>query len=284
MSLKRSFLFILVSCAFLFTTGCAKDLISGKDTYNWYKVDDDVKLGNYVMKTQLKELKDRGKEVDSPKDAKELQLIKNIVKRIGAVSHYPNFPWEVHIADVPVVNAWCAPGGKIMVYEGLWDKEKGLVDKNNADQLAAVLAHEIAHATARHVTETISTNMTIMMAGQVAASAISAASPTGGNIFSQVFANGMNIYLPSYSSSNELEADRVGLLYMAKAGYDPREAVNLWKKAASEKKTPTTIFASHPSSGSRAKQLEKYLPEAMAIYEEVGPAPDSTAGRQKKRK
>lgn len=261
-------LLIVAFCLGLFSS-CAKDLITGKGSYNWYKVPDDSKLGSYVMQQQLKALKKENKEVDSPRNAYELAQIREIVARIGAVSHYPDFPWEVHVASIPIVNAWCAPGGKIMVYEGLWDPKKGLIEKDNEDQLAAVLAHEIAHATARHVTESLSTNMTIMMAGQVASTAISAASVDGANIFNDIFTNGMNIFVPSYSRKNELEADRIGLLYMAKAGYDPRAAIALWKKAAQQKKDPGSVFASHPTSGMRAAELEKYLPEAMKIYDDV---------------
>ncbi len=265
---KKILLLVAVYSLFVLSS-CAKDLITGKSSYNWYKVQDDSKFGNQVMQQQLKALKKQNKEVDSPRNSYELAQIKEIVARIGAVSHYPDFPWEVHLASVPVVNAWCAPGGKIMVYEGLWDPKKGLVEKDNEDQLAAVLAHEIAHATARHVTESLSTNMTIMMAGQVVSTAISAASVEGSNLFADIFTNGMNIFVPSYSRKNEFEADRIGLLYMAKAGYDPRAAVALWKKAAQQKKDPGSVFASHPTSGARASELEKYLPEAMKIYGDV---------------
>lgn len=261
------FLAVAIFISMFFGVGCAKDLVTGKTTYNLYSIDSESKLGSQVMRMQLTELKNSSKEYDTTKNQKQLEHIQKIVNNIVKVSDYPQFPYEVHLADVDIVNAWCAPGGKIMVYEGLWDPKKGLVEKGNADQLAAVLAHEIAHANARHVTEAMSRNITIFALGQVAASVISASSAVGGDLFSQVFSQGMNIFIPSYSRKNELEADRLGLFYMAKAGYDPRAAIALWKKASTMKGDRTSIYATHPPSGARAAALEKYLPEAMQYYE-----------------
>lgn len=262
---------VSICSASMFISGCAKDIISGKKTYNLYSLDSEPKLGSYVMKQQLAALQKVKKEVDSKQNEKQLRTIKKIMDDIAKVSHYPNFPYEVHLADVPIVNAWAAPGGKMMVYEGLWDPKNGLVKKDNKDEIAFIMAHEMVHANARHITEAISRNVTIMAVGQVAAQLITNASTQGGNVFQQVFSEGMNIFIPSYSRKNEFEADREGLFYMAKAGYDPRVAVELWKKASKQKGDKTSIYATHPSSGARAKELEKYLPEALTYYEEAKP-------------
>lgn len=269
---KAKFTILLCLLPLLFTISCARDLVTGKSTYNVYSIGSDVKLGSYVMVQQLKLLKKQKQAYDSKKNKKQLKSIKEIVNNIAAVSHYPNFPYEVHLADVDIVNAWCAPGGKIMVYEGLWDPKKGLVKKDNKDELAAVLAHEIAHATARHITESISRNLTIATVGTVASQAISASSTVGGNIFQEVFSQGFNIFVPTYSRKNEFEADYVGLMYMARAGYDPRAAIELWKRAAKKKGDRTSLYATHPSSGIRATTLEKHLPEAIEAYEAAKPA------------
>jgi metalloendopeptidase OMA1, mitochondrial len=248
---------------------CAKDMVTGKTTLNYYTIDQEPKLGASVLKAQLADLEKHDKPVDVKASSGDYALINEIVRKIAAVSHYPNFPYEVHLADVPIVNAWCAPGGKIMVYAGLWDPKTGLVKHGDKNELAAVLAHEIAHATARHVTETISRNMTIAMTGAVVQSAIAAGGyAQGADMFGEVFSGGLNLFVPSYSRKNEKEADKIGLMYMAKAGYDPRVAVELWKRAAGKGKEKTSIYASHPASGERAKSLEKYLPEAMRLYEE----------------
>ncbi len=248
--------------------GCAHDYITGKSSYNWFKINSDVSLGQQVLEGQVKAKKKKKVAIDEAADPQTLERLKVIVKRIALVSHLPDLPYEVHLANVPVVNAWAAPGGKIMVYSGLWDPKKGLVNQESDDEIAAVLSHEIAHATARHVTESLSRNMTILLAGTVVSSAIAAGgSVQGSNIFGQFFSTGFNIYAPSYSRKNEIEADRIGLFYMAKAGYDPRAAVVVWKRAAQKRGDAASIYASHPSGGERAKQLEALLPQAIQIYQ-----------------
>lgn len=255
----------LVVCA----AGCAKDVVTGKSTLNYYSLEGEPKLGKQVLYAQSKAIKKKGKKMDMDADPEEYQRLRRIVARIAPHTHYPKFPYEVHLADVDVVNAWCAPGGKMMVYTGLWDKKKGLVKKGSDEELAAVLAHEMAHANARHVTEAISRTMTIALAGAAVQTAIAAGgSAKGANVFGQIFSDGMNLYIPSYSRGNEYEADRLGLIYMAKAGYDPRVAVRLWKKAAKRKKDVTNIYASHPSNGARARALQKMLPKAMVFYQQ----------------
>jgi metalloendopeptidase OMA1, mitochondrial len=263
--MKRLILLIGLCLA---ASGCAHDYVTGKSSYNWYKLQDDVKLGNQVLSAQLQSFEKQKVPVDPPEDKAETQRLQSMVNRIAKVSHLPDLPYEVHLADASVVNAWAAPGGKMMVYSGLWDPKKGLVNQKSDDEIAAVLAHEISHVTARHVTESLSQNMTVALAGAVASSAIAAGgSASGSNLFSQAFSAGYSIYAPSYSRKNESEADRIGLFYMAKAGYDPRAAITVWKRASQKKGDAGSIFASHPSSGERAKNLEKYLPQALAIYQ-----------------
>ena len=259
---------------------CSKDYVTGKSSYNWYKIDQDIKLGKEVLNSQLVAFQKgdayKGKPVAVDVDQEQLARLKEIMDRLAKVSHLPDLPYEVHLAEIPVVNAWAAPGGKMMVYSGLWDPEKGLVAKDNDDELAAVMAHELAHATARHVTESLSTNMTVLMAGTVASSAIGATgSSMGQNLFGNFFSYGYNIFAPTYSRKNEAEADRIGLFYMAKAGYDPEAAVRVWQRAAKKKGDQTSIFASHPGSGDRAKALAALLPQAKKIYENPDlPYPD----------
>ncbi len=266
--MKKILLFILPSLI-LYSgfAGCAKDYVTGKSSYNWFKLNDDVGLGKQVLGAQLQSFDRKNVPVDDSKDLETLNRLKTIVKNIAQVSHLPELPYEVHLADSEVVNAWAAPGGKMMVYAGLWDEKKGLVRKDSDDEIASVLAHEMAHATARHVTESLTQNMTIMLAGSVISSAIAAGgSQTGSNLFGQFFSTGYNIYAPSYSRKNEAEADRLGLFYMAKAGYDPRAAVQVWERASQRQGAPYSIYASHPSSGERVKALQAYLPQALEIY------------------
>lgn len=261
----KKLLSLLVGLALL--AACGKDPVTGKSTFNYYSLGSDIKLGQQVMEFQTKDLVKNDKKMDAAADEREYQRIRRIVKRVSEVSHVPNFPYESHLADVDVVNAWCAPGGKIMVYTGLWGKEEGLVTKGDEDELAAVLGHEIAHATARHVTERLSTITTLQIAGAVASSAIAkGGSAQGSDLFNEMFTQGMNIYIPSYSRRAESEADRLGIIYMAKAGYNPEAAVRLWERAYKKRGDKTSIYASHPASGERAKALRALLPQAMEIY------------------
>lgn len=263
----------LLKCLIVFAMAlagfsCAKDYVTGRSSYNWYKITDDIGLGQKVLGAQLQAFEGKEVKVDESADEAMLQRLQGIVNNLAEVSHLPDLPYEVHLADAPIVNAWCAPGGKIMVYSGLWDPQKGLVNKLSDDEIAAVLGHEMAHATARHVTESLSKNMTILLAGTVVSSAIQAGgSATGANVFEQFFSTGFNIYAPTYSRKNEMEADRIGLFYMAKAGYNPQFAVEVWQRAAKRRGDATSIFASHPPSGERAKQLAALLPQAMALYQ-----------------
>ncbi|QQR80809.1 MAG: M48 family metallopeptidase [Deltaproteobacteria bacterium] len=246
---------------------CSKDPITGKTTYNWYGIEKDPQFGEEVIAGQLSELRKKNAKVDEAADPVMTRKIREMTRRIAAVSHYPNFPFEAHYADVDIVNAWCAPGGKVMVYSGLFDPQKGLVKKSSDDELAAVLGHEIAHATARHVTKAMSRNMTLMAVGQVAVSAIGA---SGAGLvqdaFNQAIVSGINLYIPAYSRSNEAEADRIGIMYAAKAGYNPQAAVDLWYRACQKKGNNADLYASHPSNCDRAKSLEALLPEAMSAY------------------
>lgn len=252
------------------TSACARDLITGKKTYNWFSVNSDVQLGQEVMKAQLQDLDKKDKAVDGEADPVTLERVRKVTRKIAAVSHYPTFPYEAHYAGVDVANAWCAPGGKVMVYSGLFDPKKGLVRRESEDELAAVLGHEIAHATARHVTESLTRNFTIMAAGQIAVSAIAASGAgTVQGAFNRVIVEGINLYIPAYSRANESEADKIGIVYAARAGYNPQAAVDLWYRACKKRGGPTDLYASHPSSCSRAKALEKLLPEAMGEYERV---------------
>ncbi|MBI2340725.1 MAG: M48 family metallopeptidase [Deltaproteobacteria bacterium] len=245
--------------------------------FNLFSEKDDIKLGEYVMKLQIKEFKKEGVGVDLPKHQELKARVEKIVHRLAAVSDKPDFPYEVHIFDRPdVVNAFAMPGGKIGVFTGLFDREKGLVDINNDDQIAAVIGHEMAHATVRHITRRLTTYQGINLIGLAGVIGFGQGlGPNAEYIFNQVFSLGVNLYLPSYSRKHEKEADQIGFYYLAKAGYNPQAAIDIWKKAAAKggpNSKRTDFFASHPASGERAKALEAWLPEALQIQSSAGAA------------
>lgn len=240
--------------------------------FNLYSKNDDVRLGEYFMELQIKEFKRQKIGVDLPKHSTIKSRVEEIVKKIAVVSDNPGLPYEVHIFDMPkVVNAFCMPGGKIGVFTGLFDREKGLVDENNDDQIAAVIGHEIAHATLRHVTRRLTKLQGFGFLGNVASLAIGQGIGQNAQyIFEQVFSLGATLYLPSYSRKYERDADQAGFYYLARAGFNPQAAIDIWSRAAErggKNAKKTDFFASHPASGERAKTLESWLSEAKVIRE-----------------
>ena len=238
--------------------------------FNLYSLKDEVKIGEYFMKEQVKEFKRKKVGVDLPKHQALKSRIEKIVQRIAFVSDRTNFPYEVHIFDRPdIVNAYCLPGGKIAVFSGLFDKEKGLVDETSDDQIAAVIGHEIAHGALRHNTRRLSTFQGIGFLGSIASIGLGqGVGAQAQQIFDQVFYLGMNITIPNYSRRFEREADQAGLYYLSKARFNPMAAVEIWRKAAARggpNSKRTDFFASHPASGERAKYLESWLDDAIPL-------------------
>jgi metalloendopeptidase OMA1, mitochondrial len=182
--------------------------------------------------------------------------VQEIGRRIAAVSGQPDWDWQFTVFENDEPNAFALPGGKVGVYAGLFKVAR------NDDQLAAVLAHEIAHAIARHGAERMSQGLLT----QLGAAALGAAtSPAYAELAAQ--AATLGIILP-YSRTQESEADEIGLMLMAKAGYDPREAVKLWQNfEALGGARPPEFLSTHPSAGTRIERLKELMPKALEIYE-----------------
>jgi predicted Zn-dependent protease len=189
------------------------------------------------------------------------QMVERVGRRIAAVSAMPNLEWEFKVIDSKQKNAFALPGGKTAIYTGILP-----VCLNEAG-LAAVLGHEIAHVTARHSGQRMSQQFLLM--GALSAAQISLSNNAHrATILGALGVGAMyGIQLP-FSRSNESEADNIGLKYMARAGYDPREAVVFWTRFSKEKdgKAPPEFFSTHPSDNTRIRNLEKNIPRAMADY------------------
>jgi len=255
--------------AVLLLTGCtAIDAVTGQKTRNFYSLQEDVKLGSQVYGQTIDAMRKQGVPVNA--DRARVGQLQQMVKRIGAVSDLPDLPYEVVLIQTNVVNALAAPGGKIMVYEGLWDPKKGLA--RDEDEIAAVIAHEIAHVNARHSTEAMTR---AMPANLITTFGLAFTAGTKYEQVAQVAAtagmfwhNGM--YMTRYSRENETEADSIGMMYMAKAGYDPRAAVRIWERAAQHRTgqdPAASIFSTHPADNVRLQNLRARLPEALRVYQ-----------------
>lgn len=188
------------------------------------------------------------------------QVVERIGKRIAAVSGV-DFEWEFALINEPkTVNAFCLPGGKIAVYTGLFP-----VAVNEA-ALAAVMGHEVAHATLQHGGERMSQQLTI--AGIAAVADMSMSDSRYHDIAMSVFAVGaqFGVMLP-FSRQHESEADSVGLKYAAKAGYNPEAAIGLWERMGAAGKSPPEFMSTHPDPANRREALEKMQSDVKPLYD-----------------
>jgi predicted Zn-dependent protease len=174
------------------------------------------------------------------------------------------YKWEFSlIKNDTTLNAWCMPGGKVVVYSGLLPITK---DKNG---LAVVLSHEIAHAVARHGNERMSQQLLVQFGGVALNEAIKQKPEETKNIFNSAYGIGsqLGVLLP-YSREHELEADKLGLIFMAMAGYDPQTAIPFWERMASTGgNKPPEFLSTHPSDATRINRIKSALPEAMKYYQ-----------------
>ncbi len=190
----------------------------------------------------------------------------NYLKQKGHQSILRNLRWEVNVVKSPQVNAFCMPGGKIVVYTGLL---RLIGNGRNADaELATVLGHEIGHALASHAGERISNQRLMGLGGRVLGSAVGAKSAALQNVVGMAYGLGSKVFVAlPFGRKQELEADKMGLVLMALAGYDPHNAVTLWQKMARKSSGKRNEFLStHPSEAKRIRKIQKALPEAMKYY------------------
>jgi Zn-dependent protease with chaperone function len=167
-----------------------------------------------------------------------------------------NWRWEVNLIGSKQINAFCMPGGKIVFYSGLLDTLK-LSD----DEVAMVMGHEIAHALREHARERIAKSQMTQFGASLLGELV------GGGRYTGAFQMGGNLLSMKFSRDDESEADVAGLDLAARAGFDPRAAVSLWKKmAAADSKAPLEFLSTHPAGENRIKEIEKHLPEVMPLY------------------
>lgn len=235
---------------------CQTVAVTGRRQFNMFSIDQDKQLGAQAYAETMKQSK-------LVKSGAQYDQVRRVLERLIPVVDDPGFEWEFNvIEDAATVNAWCMPGGKIAVYTGILP-----VTKDDAG-LAVVLGHEIAHAVARHGTE----RMSKQGLGDMGLTILSSASKTAAE-YQQALALSVDLlaYKP-WGRGNELEADQIGLVYMAKAGYDPREAAEFWRRMASASGggAPPEFLSTHPSDERRIAEIEKLLPKALEFYAQAG--------------
>lgn len=180
----------------------------------------------------------------------------------GLSSQLAGFQWEFNVVDENTVNAWCMPGGKVVVYTGLLPVTK------DEPSLAVVMGHEIAHAIARHGSERMSNGMLVQFGGQALGAALQTKPQLTQALFAQSFGIGSQLGMLKFSRNHETEADKMGLIFAAMGGYDPEAAVAFWQRMAdaSGGQKPPELLSTHPSDETRIATLKSFMPEAKKYY------------------
>lgn len=171
------------------------------------------------------------------------------------------FNWEFNVVDEDVVNAWCMPGGKVVVYTGL------LPVTETEEGLAVVMGHEIAHAVARHGNQRMSQGMLIQGIGTGLSIALSQKPDLTQQVFAQAYGITTGLGALKYSRSHETEADKMGLIFAAMGGYNPEAAIDFWKRMSQGGgQKPPQLLSTHPSDETRIRDLQAFMPEAKKYY------------------
>ena len=208
-------------------------------------------------------------------DTRKVEMVRRVGIRIaksaetfltetGQQDKIKNYKWEFNlIEEDKTVNAWVMPGGKAAVYTGI------LPFTQNETGLAVVLGHEVAHALADHGNERMSEALVANMGGMALSVALSQRPQQTQQLFMKVYGVGANVgFLLPYSRLHESEADRIGLTLMARAGYDPREAIPFWQRMSSQEgQRPPQLLSTHPAPETRVADIKKYLPEALPYFD-----------------
>jgi predicted Zn-dependent protease len=232
---------------------CATVPYTNRKQFQFYSASQEDQLGLQAFG----EVKTKNKISTDPEANAMLQ---RVGQRIAAAADQPDYKWEFVLIDDPkTVNAFCLPGGRVAFYTGILPITK---DENG---MAVVMAHEVSHALAHHGAERMSEQTVVAGLQAVAATAGWVKSPEALQLANVAY--GVGVGLP-HNRSQESEADHIGLILMAKSGYDPRGAVTFWErmKAASAGKAPPAFLSDHPSDDARIAKVKEQLPEALTYY------------------
>ena len=195
--------------------------------------------------------------------AKIQKAVETYFAQKGLSESLANYKWEFNLVESEDVNAWCMPGGKVVFYTGILP-----ITKTEAG-VAVVMGHEVAHAIAEHGNERMSQQLLAQLGGAALSEALSKQPEATKNLWATVYGLGaqVGVLLP-FSRTQESEADHLGLVFMAMAGYNPNEAVSFWERMAAVKggQSPPEFLSTHPSDASRIAELKALIPEAMPYY------------------
>lgn len=268
----RQILTLFITTAFLFI-GCAKNQVTGRKQLILIPETELQSMAGQQYKQFLSENKVVATSVN-----KDAEMVRRVGTRIAyAISKFyeqqgksdilNGYSWEFNLVDSKDVNAWCMPGGKVVVYTGL------LPVTQNEAALAVVMGHEIAHAIAKHGNERMSQGLMQQFGGIALQVAMANKPQETQNMFMTAYGLGSTVgaILP-FSRKQELEADQFGLRFAAMAGYNPQEAIAFWKRMAQVGggQKPPELLSTHPSDETRIQKMDGYVKEAMQYYKPAG--------------
>ncbi|MBS1597796.1 MAG: M48 family metallopeptidase [Bacteroidetes bacterium] len=251
-------------------SGCTHNAITGRNQLSLYPESEIQSMAS----DQYKQFLTANKVVSQSSGNKDAEMVRRVGQRIanaitiyytqqGLSAELEGYKWEYNLVDSKEVNAWCMPGGKIVVYTGL------LPITQNETALAIVLGHEITHALAKHGNERMSQAMVQQLGGAALSVAVANQPAETQSVFMNAYGIGSNVgALLPFSRKQEYEADRLGLRFAAMAGYDPRESIAFWqrmKSASGGNKTPE-ILSTHPIDDNRIAKLQEEMPDALTYY------------------
>ncbi len=265
--MKKTIIFGMAT-ALLAISSCSTVPLTGRSRLSLV---DDSQLQQEAALGYSQLLKDPSTKVVSTNNANSA-MVKRVGQKIAAaVTQYMDqngygdqikgYKWEYNLIESKEINAWCMPGGKIAVYTGILP-----VTKDEAG-LATVMGHEVAHAIAQHSAERASQMQVAQGLG--AAVGVASANSKYGAYINQAYGIGGQLTILSYGRKQELEADKMGLSFMAMAGYNPNNAVGFWQRmsqASAGSQKPPAFLSTHPTDQARIAQIQKDLPEAMKYY------------------
>ena len=259
---------LIVLCGlFSLLAGCAEVEITGRKQFN---IVPDSTMNSMSFQSYSEFISTHKLSTNT----EQTQMVKRVGGRIqnaveqyceqnGILDQLEGYKWEFNLVEDPNVNAWCMPGGKVVVYTGILPIAQG------ESGLAVVMGHEIAHAFAKHGAERMSQGLLVELGGMALSTALKDRPEQTKNLFMQSYGIGtqVGVLLP-YSRTHEKEADHLGLIFMAMAGYNPEEAISFWQRMAEQKKgaRPPEFLSTHPADETRIQNLKDLLPDAMQYY------------------
>jgi predicted Zn-dependent protease len=263
--MKTIFSLLIVACLL---EGCALNLITGRNQLSLVKESDLQLMATNQYNTFLSENK-----VLSSGNNRDAAMVDRIGLRItNAITKYfesegkgsvlEGYKWEFNTVENKEVNAWCMPGGKVVVYTGI------LPVTQNEAALAIVMGHEIAHSIAKHGNERMSQAMAQQFGGMALEVALAQKPKETQDLFMTSYGIGSTVgaMLP-WSRQQETEADQYGLIFTAMAGYNPQEAIPFWQRmSATSEGSPPEFLSTHPSNETRIRKLNQFMPEALKYY------------------